>query len=195
MPKINTATKLDKGLERWIFATARKNLWRVPEYYDIDDLIGDGYLIYAECRRRYRSRVTERRHFMALFQRCYGNHITDLAHKRSKNVTVLLDESPDDNVTLFERLMPPVFPEAELSALLQEMRFPLNALVKLFYSDSGLALLHNLPQNPHENINTYLCRLLSLDHKKYNLPELFKSFLSGRGMYNMRESLIPLTIT
>lgn len=204
MPKLNTATVLDSGLERWLFKTARKNFWRVASFYELEDLVGDGYLVYAECAQRYKDRVTERRHFMALFRTCYLNHITDLANKRSREVSEFVvgsytrsserddylsnaaRERATDSYEEFEELLPPTLPDAELSTLIQQAKGPVQLVLRLYYTEAGLERLREVPQEPRETINAYLCRVLFLDPKKYNLQELFTSFLAGRGMYYMR---------
>lgn len=197
MPKINTAVTLDRGLELWLFKTARKNYWRVAAYYELEDLIGDGYLVYAECRQRYKERVNERRHFMALFRTCYLNHITDLANKRSRELSngrhselpdaVAISNAEFQNPEQFGDLLPPTLPDAEIAVLLAQAQGPLQLVLKLFYTDSGIELLRECPQNPREPTNTYLCRILGLDSKKYDLYDLFRSFVRGYGPYYMRQ--------
>lgn len=45
---------LDEGMHGYIRRTAMKDFWRVSAWYDdVADLIQDGYLCYAMCRRRY----------------------------------------------------------------------------------------------------------------------------------------------
>lgn len=81
---------LDEGLKRWIYRTAHRNYWRVSRWYDLDDLIQDGFLCYQKCAHKYRRlqrkrkpRKDDRRNFMALVKRAYENHIHDLASKRT----------------------------------------------------------------------------------------------------------------
>jgi hypothetical protein len=75
---------LDAGLKGWIVNTAKRNYWRVASYYELDDLISDGYLAYAVCKARYSKKVQNKAHFMALFKRVYWSRIVDLASDRSK---------------------------------------------------------------------------------------------------------------
>lgn len=211
MPKINAAPCLDAIMERWLTSFARRNLWRVAVWYDIEDLIADGYMVFVQCRNKYWY-VTERKHFMALFQRCYFNHITDLANKHSRDSSGYLAEvQKEDNGTTdgdrrfgqrwrqvqvtneadtspdrgdgFDRLVPPDFPVADLSVLLSQAKGPVKAVLELFTTDAGLERLRSIPQGAHEHTNRYLCRLLGLDPKSHNLPELVRSFVSGQGMY------------
>ena len=75
---------LDRGLKQYIYKQARKNLWRVAAFYELSDLIQDGFLAYAICRERYGYKVENQKHFMSLCQRVFSNHITDLANARTK---------------------------------------------------------------------------------------------------------------
>lgn len=79
----NTATR------RWIFATAKKNLWRVTAHHDIDDLIQDAFLVYVRIQRRYPDATPAQQ--LRLFQRSYLNHIHNLARQVSKSRAVSLD--------------------------------------------------------------------------------------------------------
>ncbi|MFA5699618.1 MAG: hypothetical protein WC954_07810 [Sphaerochaeta sp.] len=82
---------LDEGMKRWIVATAYRNHWRVAAWYDLDDLIQDGYLSYHKCATKYdrlirkrKPKKEDRRNFMALVKRTFENHIHDLASKRTR---------------------------------------------------------------------------------------------------------------
>jgi len=85
----NEHVYLDEGMKRWIYATARQNHWRVARWYDLEDLIQDGFLAYQKCYVKYARLVRkrkptkeDRRNFMALVQTTYLNYIHDLAKKR-----------------------------------------------------------------------------------------------------------------
>ena len=75
---------MDKTAEKWLTSYAYKNLWRVTGLsYDLDDLIQDGQMCAAKIKQRY-PKVTEPRHFMALLQITFCNHVTNLAKARSR---------------------------------------------------------------------------------------------------------------
>lgn len=82
---------LDQGARQWIYKTACKNLWRVSTFYELDDLIQDGFMCFALCREKYSQRVENSKHFMSLLQTVFRNHITDLSNDRS-NAKYLLPE-------------------------------------------------------------------------------------------------------
>jgi hypothetical protein len=88
----------DDGLRRWIEAKAREEHWRLRSWMDVDDLVQDGYICYLRCRRAYTMgppkpgfqdlraidgvlSQDQRKHFMALVQRAFGNHIMSLSSK------------------------------------------------------------------------------------------------------------------
>jgi hypothetical protein len=80
---------MDRSMSGWIVNEARRNYWRVARWYDLADLVQDGYLAYAKCKARYGHLFNnpptkdERKWFMALVQRTYHNHIYDLAMERT----------------------------------------------------------------------------------------------------------------
>lgn len=81
---------LDEGMKRWIYRTARRHYWRVASWYDLDDLIQEGFLAYQKCQVKYarlarkrNPRPEDRRNFMALVMRAFENRIHDLASKRT----------------------------------------------------------------------------------------------------------------
>lgn len=76
----------DKGLRGWVVQMAQRHYWRVAAWYDLDDLIQDGYLAFAICKSRYQDRVENKAHFMALFKRVYFSIITNMANARTRDI-------------------------------------------------------------------------------------------------------------
>jgi hypothetical protein len=96
---------LDEGVVGWINKTARKEYWRVSRWYDLADLIQDGYVCYYNCRNRYtltsptkpghqalnvfgvdgRPNKDQRKHFMALVKVSFYNHIMTLSSRFAAN--------------------------------------------------------------------------------------------------------------
>lgn len=127
----------DAGVQGWIRNTARRELWRMAGWYELDDLANDGYVCYCKCRDRYTQGPPEpghqalntdtpndkqRRHFMALVQRAFFNHIMTLSSKFAAScedpVSGLAVE--DGEPPSLENLMPPQMEEASvLMAVLQ----------------------------------------------------------------------------
>src|SRR5262249_22978151 len=77
------AGSLERNITGWVFKYAKKNFWRVESYYELDDLVQDGFMIYCAVREHY-SDITDKPHLMALFKRAFSNHIHDLSTKRTR---------------------------------------------------------------------------------------------------------------
>lgn len=74
---------MDEGAAAWLQRTAAKNLWRVPDYYELDDLVSDGMECWVKVTQRY-SNVKSAAHLMALFKTTFTNHVHDLARKKMR---------------------------------------------------------------------------------------------------------------
>lgn len=83
---------MDDGVRQWVARTARANLWRVQNHYDVDDLIQEGYLCYLNVRRRYPD-VHNPAHIMRLTQITFTNRIHDLARRKGVEREVMITES------------------------------------------------------------------------------------------------------
>lgn len=121
----------DEGMQGWILKTARKEYWRMASWYELEDLIQDGFLCYIKCRNAYTLKPPkpgtqplntttpnkdQRRHFMSLVQTAYRNHIMTLA---SKFAGGLEEPTPntlegDERGNNLEELLPPQPEEASL---------------------------------------------------------------------------------
>ena len=184
------AGTLDASLVGWIKNTAKYHHWRVARYVDLEDLIQDGYLYYAKCLKLYGFTAKNQEHFMALFQRAYLNHITELARKRTRGEYVLIDDNRPDSFNSelwLDMILGGVEGEGFITRLKQEAKFPVSAVIALFTTESGVAISRRHPQRQWEPLNQYLCRLIGVDHNDYNLPLLVKSFLDGRGAYFLHQ--------
>lgn len=191
MPKVHTA--LDSSLEGWLFNFTRENYWRIAHVREFDDIIQDGYEIFAKCRRKYRTSAKNQRHFMSLCQRAISNHISLLAHTSPHGFTpryhwrydgTRRDERPGlDNIEVLEFKGPTVQNDGPFLRLLQEAKFPVSAVLSLFTTDKGLAILDSVPQRHNEPLNHYLARLIGTDPSAYDLPRMVASFLRGNGCY------------
>lgn len=133
----------DKGLRGWIVKTAKKNYWRVAAWHDLDDLIQEGLLAYAICRHRYRAKVKNRRHFMALVQVVYINRITDLANERTAGDDIPISQIAADGKELaaLEYLAGGTDGDQELAALLATAPAEVRGFLALFDTQEGLAEL------------------------------------------------------
>jgi hypothetical protein len=204
MAVLSTATRLDKRLDSWMRAYACKNYWKVAHIYELEDLMQDGYLVYVQCREHYRTspHVVERRHFMALFKTAFRNHVIDLSNKCRKvdaehdtardrrglgNMLTISSIEPDENREQWrDSVFGCTFQDTEFRLMLEKAKGPVKDLVKLFTTEAGAATLRSKPQRPRESLNAYVCRLIGIDHRLADVPELFASFMRGTGVYYLR---------
>src|ERR1043166_3474936 len=81
---------MDEGLKRWIHSTDRQNLWKVGAWYDLDDLVQDGYMVYCKCLKNFKKgdnpENEEPARFMAYFKFAFMNHLRDLANSRTRTL-------------------------------------------------------------------------------------------------------------
>lgn len=185
-------------------AYAFRNYWRVARMYEPEDLIQDGYMIYAKCRQHYQSsrEVTERRHFMALFKTSFTNHIHDLAKKcyvasgpnptaeqyrgLGNEIAVSSIGPTENRAQWLDSVFGSTVQDSELRIMLSQAKGPVKELIALFTTEAGAATLRARPQRSWETLNMYVCRLIGADDKRCDVPELFKSFLRGTGVYYLR---------
>lgn len=83
-------------VEGMIANLARKHLWRMPPEVEKDDLVQDGYVIFARCAAKYGATVTNARHFMAIMSTAMYRRITDLANDRTDRHEVHLEACGED---------------------------------------------------------------------------------------------------
>lgn len=113
---------LDAGAQRWLAKEARRNLWRVAHWYELEDLIEDGILCWHIVLAKY-PQVQARPQLMRLLQTTYRNHIHQLANKRSVQI-------PEVCVAQLPDTVPD--PDAELMTWVIEAPLPLrNCLLAL----------------------------------------------------------------
>ena len=167
--------RLDFCIRSWLFSYAQKNLWRVPEWYDIDDLIQDGYMCVAKCEQRY-THVTSRPHFMSLIKVTFSNHIHDLSTKK----TGLAELHIDDTVALDYNSWAGVQQEEQtLAALISSAPRELRDLFKLLADDSKMLCRQRPQKNAQgrpETNNEFFCRVLKLP-QDLDLVSMLKTHL------------------
>lgn len=85
---------LDAGMRAYIAKFARRNYWRIASWYDLDDLIQDGFFCYAKCRARYVLELKtlpeiptspdHRKLMMRLVMTAFTRHVHDLSIDRTE---------------------------------------------------------------------------------------------------------------
>jgi hypothetical protein len=141
-PNQNRDVYFDAGLQGWIKNKARQEYWRVSRWYELGDLIQDGYICYLKCRNKYALNPPDpgamplntgsptqeqRRHFMALVKTTFFNHIMTLSSEFAAsaiedNISNSGLSGPDGQPATIEDLLPPYHEEA--SAILAVLSAP-----------------------------------------------------------------------
>lgn len=93
--------EMDEVARRWLYKTAKKNYWRVAAWYDLDDLIQDGYMWWVSRVKKY-PHITDPPHMMLMFQLRYIQHLHELSNKKTKQnfestASSLMSEHNDKN--------------------------------------------------------------------------------------------------
>lgn len=183
----NTAPLMDEGTRIWIETTARKELWRVREWYDLADLVQDGYLCYYKCYNRYYAGLTKdhNKQMMALTKISFLNYIHTLASKRAPGyetaVSQMLGPTQEES-SLWETILPSQGETGSFVALLANAPAEIKQLLELLAGDATSAATYVRRKigrrQVRETNNEYFCRLLDLDPLKVNMIEQLKMFFA-----------------
>lgn len=179
---------MDDGAKGWLFRTARKNFWRVADWYDIDDLIQDGYMCYYRVLDRYQD-VHDKPHVMRLFQVTYINHIHDLSKKKTKQLDVPLsatlhlhahlnshdrDYSHEYDKVCADAGMIEVPPSCPVSGILGKLLAALNSEDEIIKLQSPFRVRLD---GTRETLNDRLCALIGIDPDNAHLASMLRSYL------------------
>lgn len=172
----------DEGVTGWIYNQAKKHYWRVSSWYDYEDLVQDGILWFFICRDTY-PEVANLEHFMALFKRCYSNHITDLAYHRTRltetPVSTIIDEAHES--AFLDGILGKEYPVAELLSQLVHAPREIKQVFELLLTDTGLAKLAEPYQRVdgiRETTNERLCRFLGYDPDRIDVLGRVRAYLA-----------------
>jgi hypothetical protein len=174
---------LDKGLQVWIARTAKRNFWRVASWYDLDDLIQDGYIVWARVRAKYPD--LQMAQFVALFKISYINRIHNLANKRTRSISEVSFDAvvtPDgealDTGDVGVGLVPE---EGTLAVKLAQAPLCVTRFLAAFETEAGRrALQGQLRQTSRhkETINERLCRVAGVDPEAIDMVWEVKNALA-----------------
>lgn len=179
MQRLKRRHRLDPGINGWIVTTATRNYWRVAHWYEVEDLIQDGFLCYCICNRQY-GQVVEQAHFMSLFKRTFINHIHDLAdtRKRTPEKTLTLIEGSDKEVdTELQRLAPAVQEEATFALLMKQLPAEFKLMIDRLLSAEPPPLLSYV-SGQRETTSQYLARLAGVNPEVRNIEKELRSYLN-----------------
>lgn len=171
MKRRKRTNRFDMGMRGWILTTARDNLWRVAAWYDLDDLIQEGYICYAICAKKYPH--VEQKHFMALLKTCFNNRIHDLASAKARSIVAVEPIEGADECKFNYYYAHDSENDILFNVLLQQLPAELKQLVKTLLNDGKDIPMQRTANGSRETTNSYLCRLLGLD-SKVDLVTVFK---------------------
>lgn len=161
--------EMDDGARGWLFRTARDQFWRVAVWYDLDDLVQDGYFTYYRVQKFYPD-VVDRPHIMRLFQISYMNHIHTLAKlARRTNATEVPAAEVDPFIleTITEDEL------ATLYTLMAQAPQAVQAALRLYSTKDGRRRLRSTyrirKDGTRETLNERLCRLTGFDPGQVDL--------------------------
>lgn len=180
-------TSMDDIAKGWLVVVARDHFWRVAQWYDFDDLIQDGHMIWWHVFNRYEretGRVRSRPHLMRLFKTSYLNHINQLANRKTKNACELLagdlvDES-NTSGNIWD-LFDIAFDIGDVDRMIFEAPSMVRTLLtKLFY-EPPTAAWRSAPRRrldgTRTDLNTKLCRVVGIDPSENNLAAELRAYL------------------
>lgn len=181
-------TAMDPGARGWLVTVASDHYWRVAEWYELEDLINDGYVCWYRVVKKYETdtgRERSRGHLMRLFKRTYLNHIHDL----SKACTLARIEGKVDDMVKTDSPWGDAWDLLgcsrnidEFGAVVAEAPRVLQPLLRVLFSGSADQRLRSAYRvgcdGTRETLNSRLCRIAGVDPDQQDLAGLLRSFLS-----------------
>lgn len=152
MKRAQRPRSLTSVLRGWIVYYAKKSLWRVPSYYQIQDLVQEGFLCYCKCVVKY-PKTKNDAHFAALVKRAFTNRIHDLSRSKQRGT----EEPTEPDAEILDTVDPE---EATLLVLIGQLPPEAQQLIKVL--QSGKVPHREGGPNGLETTNAYLCRLAGI---------------------------------
>lgn len=200
-------TPIDPSAERWLLKQAYKNYWKVPSWYDLDDLIADGYSCWYMVVDRYSESAKERvlaqnkkpkltmdeavlEVLMSLFTRTFTNHIYDLAQRRTACLEDTLSNLVSDDAleatfldkALSQNAVCDVYSRSMISEAPGGIREVLQA-----YADAAPAVLsaYRRRNGVRESMNERMCRIAGKDPEEVDMVSMVRAYLERyKGLYS-----------
>lgn len=180
---------MDEGARLWLAKTARRNYWRVSRWYDLEDLIQEGYVAYSKTLRKYPG-VTHAPHRMALFKRVFLNRLHDMANKRTRDAEeICMSEMLADDASGLPRKVVEFAAESSIEEALQVFASApqyVKDAVALFTREADLVRLRSDYRKVRrgrwlcrETLNERLCRLTGYDPAQVDIVGGIRACLAG----------------
>lgn len=175
----------DSGLYGWVKKFARKNMWRVPQWYSLEDLEQIGYLSYTKVlrARSYKGLSKKRnpnkdsqRIFMKSVMRTFSRDLHDLANEKRETPEHPISRfltAEDEHDSWLERHGSCESPVAEFTAMLKQAPHELKSLVETLQSDPPKEwpdfITYRVGRlRRRETTEEYVCRLAGFNMSRYN---------------------------
>lgn len=176
--------QMDSGAVAWLHKTARKNAWRVHSWYDLDDLLQDGFLHFCRVADRYQD-VRAPAHIMSLFKVTYINHCHDLSKWRTRNLPELLVcdliNTDMNEAAFWERCLGFEHELATCFTAIVRASQPVCELLSNITSERGIKALRShgrlFSDGTRETLNHKLCRIARCD-PQYDLVNALTEVLT-----------------
>jgi hypothetical protein len=175
---------IDHSAERWLSQYAMRNLWRVSDWYELDDLIQEGLLYWHWVATYYQDTVHDRPHMMRLFQATYRNRIHALALERTRRLTnwrgsmVREDHTLDQEQWEYQQFSDHGEQAAgiELAGLLAHAPEPVRCLLAFLARNDGPARLRSLASGPG-SFNRRVAQLIGWSGRTPNFHRMLSEYL------------------
>lgn len=182
---------MDAGAVGWLNKYARRHYWRVEKFFELDDLIQEGYYCYYYVRRRY-PHVVDPPHIMTLFKLTFMCSLNDLSKGAKPNgagsgwrpgletASWLTAACDPDEQPLRER-HGGADPDADMMQVIADAPPRLSRLLRLLLSGDGLrGELRRHTDGTRESLNERLCSLIGVSPRDFDLHSDLLNYLRQR---------------
>ena len=170
---------LDSGLRGAISNIASRNYWRVRHLMTHAELVQEGYLCYSKCNALYAHTVTDKGHFMSLFDVAFRRRINSLSDVDTRYRDQVLDTEKieESNVSITS---PNVSCDSELISLICGAPKEIQQLVLLLSNDAtdGFKQTRVSQRKVRETTNQYFCRLLGKDPNSTDMVGAIRDYFT-----------------
>lgn len=176
-------TSMDAIARGWLIAVVKDQYWRVASWYDFDDLVQDGYMVWYRVVQKYEveaGRVRSRPHLMRLFKRSFINHI----HQLAKNKTVASFEIKAADLITFAdpwSVLAPAFDVGEYARVVVDAPKAVRPLLRRLLFGAPSPVLRARPRfradGTRTTTNERMCRLVGADPASVDLADELYSYL------------------
>lgn len=166
-----------------------KNLWRLSNAMQFDDIYQEAYLKFLTLRKKYAGVIDSPKHFMSLYKTALARKITDFSHESTKLrkqvvFTDLEDNFGEETMDYSDLLIGETDMEGLLEIKLDEappdVRMVLNIMI-----NSRPDLLEAIHDSWFDNGkrkpggNQFLCSLVGYDHREVDLVARVTDYLEN----------------